>query len=74
MLEKVIDILDEFVAINRNMVTENSKLVADLGLSSLDVINVVVEFEDQFEIEIPEERIREFVTVGDIVDYLEINA
>lgn len=44
---------------------------ADLGLSSLDVISVVVAFEDEFGIEIPDEKIYEFATVGDIVGYLE---
>jgi acyl carrier protein len=44
-----------------------------LGLSSLDVINVVVAFEDEFDIEIPDQKIKELVTVGDIVEYLEKN-
>jgi acyl carrier protein len=44
--------------------------VADLGLSSLDVINVVVAFEDEFGIEIPDQIIKDLTTVGDIVRYL----
>jgi acyl carrier protein len=71
MIEKVIDILVDFTTLERNMITEKSGLVTDLGLSSLDVINVVVAFEDEFDIEIPDQKIKELVTVGDIVEYLE---
>ena len=46
----------------------------DLGLSSLEVINLVLAFEDEFEIEIPERIIPTMHTVGDIVAYLEKNA
>uniref|UniRef100_UPI0040281FA9 acyl carrier protein n=1 Tax=Lachnospira sp. TaxID=2049031 RepID=UPI0040281FA9 len=73
MIEKVIDILVDFTTLERNMITEKSGLVTDLGLSSLDVINVVVAFEDEFDIEIPDQKIKELVTVGDIVEYLEKN-
>ncbi len=71
MLEKVINILSEYTEQNRENITAQSSLTADLGLSSLDVINVVVAFEDEFGIEIPDEKIYEFDTVGDIVRYLE---
>ena len=69
MIEKVIDILVNFTTLEKNMITEKSSLVTDLGLSSLDVINVVVAFEDEFDIEIPDQK----MTVGDIVEYLEKN-
>lgn len=71
MIEKVIDILVNFTTLEKNMITEKSSLVTDLGLSSLDVINVVVAFEDEFDIEIPDQKIKELVTVGDIVEYLD---
>lgn len=71
MLEKVIEILSEFAEKMPENVTEDSKLVADIGLSSLDVVNVVIAFEDEFDIEIPDEDISEFTTVGDVVRYLE---
>lgn len=62
MIEKVIDILVDFTTLERNMITEKSGLVTDLGLSSLDVINVVVAFEYEFDIEIPDQKIKELVT------------
>ena len=52
MIERVINILADFTTIKNDKITEKSKLTVDLGLSSLDVINVVVAFEDEFDIEI----------------------
>ena len=71
MLERVIDILSEFTLLEKEKIAKDSGLVNDLGLNSLDVINVVVAFEEEFDIEIPDSRIKELVTVGDIVKYLE---
>jgi acyl carrier protein len=72
MLEKVIEILSEFTALEKDKITEESALIADLGLNSLDVINVVVAFEEEFDIDIPDKDIKSFSTVGDIVKYLEL--
>ncbi len=74
MIEQVINILADFTTLEKNKITKESGLVTDLELSSLDVINVVVAFEDEFDIEIPDQKIKELVTVGDIVEYLEKNA
>ncbi len=73
MLEKVIDILSGFASFDRENVNEQTHLVSDLGLSSLDVVNIVVAFEDEFDIEIPDELIPTFTTVGSIVEYLDAN-
>ncbi|MBQ7920324.1 MAG: acyl carrier protein [Lachnospiraceae bacterium] len=70
MLEKVIDILSEFTMLGKDKMSEQSSLVIDLGLNSLDVINVVVAFEEEFNIEIPDQKIKDLATVGDIVSYL----
>lgn len=67
MIEKVICILRECM----EKVTEDMELVADLGLGSLDMMNAVLTFEEEFEVEISDEKIQEFRTVGDIVRYLE---
>lgn len=73
MTEKVIRILRECMEKEVAEITEDMELVTDLGLSSLDVMNAVLTFEDEFGIEISDERIQEFRTVGDIVRYLEEN-
>lgn len=71
MLENVIDILTEFTELEKDKMSRQSNLVIDLGLNSLDVISVVVAFEDEFHIEIPDQKIKDLVTIGDIVEYLE---
>lgn len=71
MLENVIDILTEFTELEKDKMSRQSNLVIDLGLNSLDVISVVVAFEDEFNIEIPDQKIKDLVTIGDIVEYLE---
>jgi acyl carrier protein len=70
MLDKVIDILSEFTTLDKENITENSNLTTDLDLNSLDVINLVVAFEDEFNIEIPDHKIKELNTVGDIITYI----
>jgi acyl carrier protein len=71
MLDKVIDILSEFTTLDKENITENSELIADLGLNSLDVINIVIAFEDEFGIEIPDNKIKDLITVADIVQILD---
>lgn len=71
MQEKVISILTEFTEVQTDKISADSSLTADLGLSSLDVMDAVIAFEEEFGMEIPDEDIRELVTVGDIVSYLE---
>lgn len=73
MYERTVKILKEFVEGDCEIKME-SALVDDLGLSSLQVINIVSEFESEFNIEIPDRIIPTLRTVKDIVDYLEKNA
>ncbi len=73
MIERVVDILEDFTTLEKDMINEKSELITDLDLNSLDIINVVVAFEEEFDIEIPDQKIKELVTVGDIVEYLEKN-
>lgn len=71
MIEKVIEILSEFTEMKTEQMNRDTKLVADMGLNSFDVVNVVVAFEEEFDIEIPDRAIRDLQTVGNIADYLE---
>ena len=71
MLNAVQNILLKYTKTDRNSINENTALVADLGLSSFDVVSIVTEFEDEFDIEIPDRDIRKMVTVGDILAYLD---
>ena len=71
MLERIKDILVEYVEVPREEITEESKLVADLGLSSLDVMDVVVAFEDEFNVKIPDRKLLQIVTIEDMMKLLE---
>lgn len=74
MTDKVIELLAEFTEMNTADMNENTELVNDMGLNSLDVMNVIVAFEDEFGIEIPDRIIKDLRTIGDISDYLEKHA
>lgn len=71
MKEKIIHILKSCMDREIREITEDMELVADLGLSSLDVIDAVLAFENEFGIEISDDMIMELRTVGDIVRCLE---
>ncbi len=71
MFEKVKEILQEYVEEQGVSITKESELVAELGLGSLDLVNVVVAFEEEFDVEVPDRDIWKFRTVGNIVDWLE---
>lgn len=71
MIKRVIEILSGFTEVKAEDMNEKTRLAADLGLNSLDVVNLVVEFEDEFDIEIPDENIRDFQTIGDILRFIE---
>lgn len=73
MFERTVKILSEFVKSDVEIKPESS-LVADLGLSSLDIVDLIVSFEDEFDIEIPDQIIPSLTTVQDIADYLEKHA
>ncbi len=71
MLEKVKDILQNYTELLSSEITLETDLVKDLDLNSLDVVNIVVTFEDEFDIEIPDRVIGSLTKVADIVKYLE---
>ena len=71
MLERIRDILVEFVEVPKESITEDTTLVGDLGLSSLDVMDVVLAFEEEFEVEIPDRKVLEIVNVSDMIQLLQ---
>lgn len=71
MLGTIQTILSKYTTVNKDEITENSVLTADLGLSSFDVVSIVSDFEDEFDIEIPDRDIRKLVTVKDIIEYIQ---
>lgn len=69
--EKVQKILAEQLELDADEITMDSSLVEDLGIDSLDFVDIVMSLEDEFDTEFPEEDMADIKTVGDIVKYIE---
>ena len=69
--ERVKEIIVEQLSVNAEQVTQNAKFIEDLGADSLDVVELVMAFEEQFGVEVPDEDAEKLQTVGDVVKYIE---
>lgn len=74
MFDKVKNLLVEELSVNPEDVTLSAELVNDLGVNSLELADLVLLCEEKFDIEITDDEIHKFVTVGDIVEYLSAKA
>ena len=70
MLEKVIFLISEYQGISPDSINSDSHLINDLGFTSYDVVSLIGKFEDEFDIEIPDRKIRMLKTVNDIVEFI----
>ncbi|MBQ5890462.1 MAG: acyl carrier protein [Clostridia bacterium] len=73
VFEKVRDILCDQLDLDQDEVTMTSNIVENLGADSLDMVDLVMSIEDEFELEVADEDIEGIKTVGDIVRYIEEN-
>ncbi len=71
VFEKIRAILCEQLDIEEDAVTMESNIAEDLGADSLDVVDLVMSIEDEFEIEVPDDQVENIKTVGDVVNYIE---
>lgn len=69
--DKVKEIVADELSVDAGIVTPQARFVEDLGADSLDVVELVMRFEEEFEIEIPDEDAEKITTVGEAVDYIE---
>ena len=67
---KVIEIVSKQLGVAKDKISKTSSFVNDLGADSLDTVELVMEFEDEFEINIPDEDAEKIQTVGDAVKYI----
>lgn len=74
VLEKVKAILAEQFDVEEDKITADTDLQEDLGADSLDVVDLLMSIEDEFEVEIPDEEIENIKTVGSLVSYIEANS
>ena len=69
--ERVAEIVAEQMGVEKPQITRETSFVNDLGADSLDTVELVMEFEDEFDISIPDEDAEKIQTVGQAIDYVE---
>ena len=71
MLEEMKEMIAEQLNCEESSITETTSFKDDLGADSLDLFEMVMAFEEAFEVEIPSEDLEQITTVGDVVKYIE---
>lgn len=69
--ERVIDIVAEQLGVDKEKVTPDTSFVNDLGADSLDTVELVMELEEEFDINIPDEEAEKIQTVGQAIQFIE---
>lgn len=72
--EKVIEIVSDQMGVDKSEITRETSFVNDLNADSLDTVELVMEFEDEFELSIPDEEAEKIQTVGQAIDYIKEHA
>ena len=73
IFEKVKSIIIEQLGVTEASVTMEASFIDDLGADSLDIVELIMALEEEFDIEIPDADAEKVVTVGDVVDYIKEN-
>jgi len=71
--DKVFEIVSEQMAINKAEITRETAFINDLNADSLDIVELVMEFEDNFDMSIPDEEAEKIKTIGQAIDYIAAN-
>ena len=71
VLERVVDIVAEQLGVDKEKITRETSFVNDLGADSLDTVELVMELEEEFDINIPDDAAEKIQTVGQAVDFIE---
>jgi acyl carrier protein len=69
--EKVKDIIVEQLGVNPEQITPSASFIEDLGADSLDTVELVMAFEEEFSVDVPDEDAEKLQTVGDVIRYIE---
>lgn len=73
IFDKVKELIIDQLDVEEDAVKPESVIIDDLGADSLDVVDLVMSIEEEFDMEIPDEAVEKIKTVGDIVSYIESN-
>ena len=68
--DRVKKIVVEHLGVEEDKVVENASFIDDLGADSLDTVELVMAFEEEFEIEVPDEEAEKLQAVGDVISYI----
>ncbi len=71
MLETLKEVICRFVDIDPNTLTEETNIRSELGLNSLELINIAVAIEDEFDLEIPDREVANIETLGDAIKVIQ---
>lgn len=71
MLDKIKAIVVDQLGVDEDQVVEDASFVDDLGADSLDTVELIMAFEEEFDVEIPDEDAQKIKTVKDVIDYIE---
>jgi acyl carrier protein len=74
IFDKVKEIIIEQLGVTENSVTAEASFIDDLGADSLDIVELIMAFEEEFDLEIPDSDAEKVVTVNDVVEYIKENA
>src|SRR5829696_2732407 len=72
--QKVIEIVSEQMGVDKSEITRETHFINDLNADSLNTVELVMEFEDEFELSIPDEEAEKIQTVGQAIDYIKNNS
>lgn len=70
VFEKVKKIIVDQLGVDESIITMDSSFIDKLGADSLDVVDMIMAFEEEFDMEIPDDEAEQIMTVGDAVDYI----
>ena len=73
ILEKLKGIIVERLGVEESLVKEEASFIDDLSADSLDIVELIMEIEDEFDLEIADSEAEKIVTVGDVVNYIKDN-
>lgn len=70
ILEQVKNIIEEQLGIDPSEIYEDSSFIEDLGADSLDIVELIMAFESEFDMEIDDDEVENISTVGDVINYI----
>ena len=71
VLDKIKDMLEKQLGIDKSKITEDSDIIKDIGAGSLDIVEFLMDAENEWGITIEEEDVKDLHTIGDVVKYIE---